>query len=170
MLPRLIKLFYIHTCAALLALVCAAPVFAGGAPSACLDMAAQNYGIPRIILDAVLSVEGGRPGLRKYNTNGSYDMGPMQVNSSWLPELRQRGISEYDVTNDYCTNILVGAWILGRELKRVNAPLNTPEFWQAVGNYNSHTPHFNAHYAVRVWRQAKYAQLTTSAENDVSVR
>ena len=166
MSPKLIKpVFNACACAALVALVFAAPVFAESAPSSCLDLAAQNYGIPRVILDAVLSVEGGRPGLRKYNTNGSYDMGPMQVNSSWLPELRQRGISEYDVTQDYCTNILVGAWILGRELKRANAPVNTPEFWKAVGNFNSHTPHFNARYAVRVWRQAKYAQLS-SAEND----
>ena len=170
MLSRLIKpVFHPPASAALLALSCATPVYAEPAPSACLEMAAQNYSIPRVILDAVLSVEGGWPGLRKYNTNGSYDMGPMQVNSSWLPELGRRGISEYAVTHDYCTNILVGAWILGRELKRVNAPINTPEFWKAVGNYNSRTPHFNARYAVRVWRQAKYAQLS-STSNDMASR
>ena len=138
----------------LLLVCCAMP--AQAAASACLDLAAQHYGLQKEILSAVLSVEGGREGLRKYNANGSYDMGPMQVNSSWLPELRQRGISENAVTNDYCTNVLVGAWILARELKRANAPMNTPEFWQAVGNYNSRTPHYNVRYAVRVWRQAKY--------------
>lgn len=170
MMPRLLKpLFHLPANAALLALVCAAPALAEPTPSACLEMAAQNYSIPRVILNAVLSVEGGWPGLRKYNANGSYDMGPMQVNSIWLPELARRGISESAVTHDYCTNILVGAWILGRELKRINAPVNTPEFWKAVGNYNSRTPQFNARYAVRVWRQAKYAQLASS-ENETASR
>jgi hypothetical protein len=167
--PLLQRAYFHHqiACAALLALACAAPVLADSLPTACLDMAAQNYGIRKEILSAVLSVEGGRPGLRKYNTNGSYDMGPMQVNSIWLPELRRRGISEYEVTHDYCTNILVGAWILARELKRSGAQMNTPEFWKAVGNYNSRTPYFNVRYAVRVWREAKNAQLSF-AENDVS--
>ncbi len=150
--------------AVLPAMVCAAPALAAPTRTECMDMAARNSMIPRNILDAVLSVEGGRPGLRKYNANGSYDMGPMQVNSVWLPELGRRGISEYAVTNDFCTNILVGAWILGRELKRANARGNTPEFWQAVGNYNSHTPNYNARYAVRVWRQAKYAQITSDGD------
>lgn len=130
------------------------------AASVCLDMAAQHFNIPAQILSAVLSVEGGAPGLRKRNANGSYDMGPMQINSSWLPELSRRGISEEAVTQDYCTNILVGSWILARELKRSGALFNTAEFWQAVGRYNSATPQHNARYAVRVWHRAKYLQLT----------
>ena len=99
--------------------------------------------------------------MRNLNTNGSYDMGPMQINSSWLPELQRRGISEHAVTYDYCTNILVGAWILARELQGAGAPrINTAEYWQAVGRYNSHTPYFNSRYAVRIWHQAKYLQLS----------
>lgn len=144
---------------ALLAWACAAR--ANIEPEACVDMAAQHYNINHEILSAVLAVEGGRTGMKKRNKNGSYDMGPMQVNSIWLPELRRRGISEYDVTHDYCTNILVGAWILAGELRRDGAPqMNTAGYWQAVGRYNSRTPYFNSRYAVRVWHQAKYRQLS----------
>lgn len=127
----------------------------------CLDMAAQHYDIRKEILSAVLVVEGGRVGMKSRNSNGSYDMGPMQINSSWLPELRRRGISEYEVTHDYCTNVLVGAWILARELQSAGTPrINTAEYWQAVGRYNSRTPYFNSRYAVRVWHQAKHMQLS----------
>jgi len=146
---------------ALFAWVFSTQAHAGPTGNACLDLAAQNYNIRKEILYAVLAVEGGSPGLKKRNNNGSYDMGPMQINSSWLPELRRRGISEYEVTSDYCTNVLVGAWILAQELQRAGAPqMNTAEYWQAVGRYNSRTPYFNSRYAVRVWHQAKYMQLS----------
>lgn len=142
----------------LLALVCTQPANAG--TESCLDMAAQHYGLDKNILNAVLAVEGGRTGMQQSNTNGSYDMGPMQINSSWLPVLQQRGISEDAVTNDYCTNILVGAWILSNELRRAGDPrINTPEYWQAIGRYHSSTPYFNSLYAVRVWYKAKHRQL-----------
>ncbi len=160
MLPKM-RLCAWQLVACLLAWDYTAPVYAGQEASACLDMAAQHYNIRKEILDAVLAVEGGRTGMKTLNNNGSYDMGPMQINSSWLPELRRRGISEYDVTHDYCTNILVGAWILAREMQRAGGPqMNTAEYWQAVGRYNSLTPYFNSRYAVRVWHQAKYMQLS----------
>lgn len=147
--------------AMLLAFACTAYASAEPEASACIDLAAQHYNIRRDVLGAVLAVEGGSLGMKKRNRNGSYDMGPMQINSVWLPELKRRGISEHAVTNDYCTNILVGAWILAGELQRNGAPrINTAEYWQAVGSYNSRTPYFNSRYAVRVWRHAKYMQLS----------
>jgi soluble lytic murein transglycosylase-like protein len=147
--------------ALLLIWACTATVYAEQETNACIDMAAQHYNIHKEILNAILSVEGGRTGMKKRNSNGSYDMGPMQINSSWLPELRRRGISEYEVANDYCTNILVGTWILARELRRAGIPpINTGEFWQTIGRYNSRDPYFSSRYAVRVWHQARYMQLS----------
>jgi hypothetical protein len=51
------------------------------------------------------------------NDNGSYDLGPMQINTIWLPELAQSwGVSESTaykwVRDDPCTNMGVAAWIL----------------------------------------------------------
>jgi hypothetical protein len=128
----------------------------------CLLAAAEHYGIDRRILQGVLKAEGGWPGLRQRNSNGTYDMGPMQINSIWLPRLQQMGLSESLVVNDVCTNIGVGSWILARELKRSGASPNTSAYWQAVGRYHSATPHHNVAYALRVWRHAKLIQTGQS--------
>jgi soluble lytic murein transglycosylase-like protein len=131
------------------------PVYA----TTCLEMAAEHYQIRQDILSAVLLQEGGRTGMISHNRNGSYDMGPMQINSIWLPKLQLRGVTEHDIIFDYCTNILVGAWILQGELHA--APhINTAEFWQAVGRYHSRTAYQNTKYAIQVWHKAKLIQLT----------
>lgn len=44
----------------------------------CSISAAEKYGIPASILLAVAQKEGGRPGLRVSNKNGTSDVGPMQ--------------------------------------------------------------------------------------------
>ena len=155
----------VAACVAVFAWVISSPALAAAAPpvaQSCLRFTAESYNLKIDLLAAVLAAEGGRVGLRKRNTNGTYDMGPMQINSIWLPELGRRGITEEMVTSDYCTNVLVGAWILAREIKQANASSNTPEFWRAVGRYHSRTPHLNASYAVRVWYRAKLRLLATN--------
>jgi len=122
---------------------------------ACVDEVAKHYGVDVRIVRAILRVEGGRVGMRSPNTNGTYDLGPMQINTLWLDKLRARGIGESELVWNYCTNVAVGTWILARELHASGAPINTPEFWAAVGRYHSRTPHLNVRYAVRVWTKAK---------------
>lgn len=124
----------------------------------CVQEAAARYGVDVRLVEAVLRVEGGRVGLRKANANGTYDLGPMQINTLWLPKLRARGVDEHPLIWDYCANVTVGTWILARELKAVGAPPDTPEFWQSVGRYHSRTSARNARYAVNVWYQAKKAR------------
>jgi len=128
-----------------------------GQPPACVDEVATHYGVDVRIVRAILRVEGGRVGMRSPNTNGTYDLGPMQINTLWLDTLRARGIGEAALTWDYCTNVAVGTWILARELNASRAPINTPEYWAAVGRYHSRTPHLNVRYAVKVWSKAKQA-------------
>lgn len=120
---------------------------------------ARRYGVDSRIVKAILQVEGGRVGMRSPNTNGSFDLGPMQINTLWLPTLRARGIGEAELLWDYCTNIAVGTWILARALHASQAPPNTPDYWQAVGKYHSRTPHLNVRYAVKVWERARRASL-----------
>lgn len=116
----------------------------------CVIQAARFYHIPVTLLSAVLRTEGGRVGEIHENDNGSYDMGPAQINSIWLPVLAKSGISRAMVINDRCLNIFVGAWILGQSLAGANSQ-NPGEFWQHVGDYNSHTPFWNHQYALKVW-------------------
>jgi len=134
------------------------PSTAAAQQPACVARVAAHYGVELRLVQAILRVEGGRVGMRSRNTNGTYDLGPMQINTIWLPQLRPKGISEHDLVYDYCANVAVGTWILARELQRAQAQPNTPEFWQAVGRYHSRTPRHNVRYAVNVWYQLKRAE------------
>ncbi|MEC4339759.1 lytic transglycosylase domain-containing protein [Stenotrophomonas pavanii] len=112
----------------------------------CIAGAASRYSLPLPVFRAVLKTEGGWNGLKKINTNGSYDMGVAQINTIHLPELRKYGISEQMLVNDSCTNVHVAAYRLRSEINRV------PDFWVGVGNYHSRTPHLNRAYQARVRR------------------
>ena len=79
------------------------------------------------------------------NTNGTYDIGLMQINSSWLPKLRRYGITE-STLKDSCINLEVGAWILAGNMQRHG---NT---WKAVGAYNATSSEKQVAYAKKVRR------------------
>lgn len=121
----------------------------------CVGEVAAHYGIDSQVLEAILRVEGGSVGLRRASANGTYDLGPMQVNTLWLPLLRARGVDAQLLQWDYCANVAVGAWILATHIKSSGAAVGSPEFWEAVGRYHSVTPIHNAHYAVKVWHQIR---------------
>lgn len=89
------------------------PVTASDA-SACLRQAEHRYQIPEYLLWAIVRKEGGLPGSRSPNSNGTHDLGPAQVNTSWLPELAPFGISESALAWDYCLNVAIAAWILAK--------------------------------------------------------
>lgn len=110
----------------------------------CVDAAAAAYQLPRNVFRAVLRTEGGWVGLKKRNTNGSYDMGPGQINTIHLPELSKLGITEQMLVGDACINVHVAAYRLRLEIERVQ------DFWRGVGNYHSRTPHLHQAYLKRV--------------------
>ncbi|MEY2152299.1 lytic transglycosylase domain-containing protein [Rhodanobacter sp. 115] len=92
------------------------------------------------LLVAVRMTEGGRVGHISWNRNHTYDIGPMQINSTHLAQLQRFGISYDAVLNNACENIVVGAWILHANLAESH------DLWTSIGNYN--TGSFNA----RTWR------------------
>ena len=109
-----------------------------GAPdsrdSACFDQAAQRYRIHASILRSISQVESsGNPLAINRNTNGSWDIGHMQINSIWLPVLARYGISQQDLF-DPCMNTQVGAWILANNIQRMGYG------WKAIGAYNATSP------------------------------
>lgn len=110
----------------------------------CVLSAAARYAIPLQVFQAVLRTEGGWTGLRKRNSNGSYDMGPAQINTIHLPELRQYGITESALINDTCTNLHVAAYRIRSEINR------TGDFWRGIGNYHSRTPKYHQIYLSKV--------------------
>ena len=124
-------------------------------PMDCLQQAADHYRVPAALVRAILKTEGGRPGQAVRNSNGSHDLGPMQINTTWLATLQLRGITLAMVRDDYCVNVAVGTWILAREMQRIPPQASTGQVWQAVAGYHSRTPKHNARYAELLWRQLK---------------
>lgn len=120
----------------------------------CIADAAHRYRLPLLLFEAVLKTEGGKVGSISKNHNGSYDMGPAQINSAHLPELNRMGIARDQVINDGCLNIHIGAWILARALQGQGTD-NPAEFWRRVGNYNSATPVHNRAYQAKVWENVR---------------
>jgi hypothetical protein len=120
----------------------------------CVQLAAQRYGVPDALIRAILKVEGGKVGQAVRNSNGTEDLGPMQINTIWLPRLAEYGITREQLQHDRCINILAGAWILSRQLQaadRMEGPLQR-RLWWGIGAYHSRTPKHNVKYALRVWQ------------------
>jgi Transglycosylase SLT domain len=115
-------------------------------PIECVNHAAVVYHVPATVLISVLKVENGRAGLAKRNSNGTYDYGPMQINSIWLDSLKKYGYSRELVQNDPCTNMWVGSWILST---RIAAQSN--DLWRGIANYHSYTEAENIAYQYKVW-------------------
>lgn len=116
----------------------------------CVAAVSQRYQVPAALIGAILAQEHGRLGQKQANRNGSYDMGPMQVNSYWLPTLRRYGVEESHMLHHGCYNLAVGTWILRYEQAR-----NPGDLWRAVGRYHSPDPQKGAGYALRVAGKAR---------------
>jgi hypothetical protein len=85
----------------------------------CWEDAAKRYSVPVELLKAVAHVESSnRARVIARNSNGSLDIGYMQINDWWLPKLAEYGIDKDALVDDACTNLNVGAWILRQGIDR----------------------------------------------------
>ena len=107
----------------------------------------MKYSVNPYLLFAIARTESGlKPHVVSApNKNGSYDIGLMQINSSWLPKLKKFGITEAAL-KDSCVNLDVGAWILSDNMKRHG------NSWKAVGAYNAVSADKQVTYARKVLR------------------
>jgi soluble lytic murein transglycosylase-like protein len=130
-----------------ISLIAASPAYA------CWEQAAERYGVSSELLQAIARTESGLDAQAVgHNRNGSRDIGLMQINSAWLPQLSAHGIAERDLF-DPCTSIHVGAWILAANVQRLGYT------WDAVGAYNATTPALRRAYAERVYRNVLQVSL-----------
>ena len=113
----------------------------------CYEKAGAYYSVNPWLLKAIASVESNEnPSATNVNRQFKQlneDIGIMQINSIWLPQLAKFGISRQSLF-DQCLNIHVGAWILAQQIQTYG---NT---WTAVGAYHSRTPERNQWYAQKV--------------------
>lgn len=101
---------------------------------------------------AVMKTENGRVGAFSPNGDGSYDIGPMQVNTIHLADMSKVfGATPSQLAQllayDGCFNVSVGAWLLR---KRTNEAAG--DFWYGIGRYHSKTPSKSIQYILRVHR------------------
>jgi hypothetical protein len=119
--------------------------------------AAERHGTPLAALIAILSVEGGQVGMIRRNANGSYDLGPGQINTIWIPEIRAAGIDPLDVLYDGCVNIDFSARILARQFAKGHSPL------EAIGRYHSNTPQYKSVYQRKIVSTIRSERLSVEA-------
>ena len=107
----------------------------------CFDDAAKWQGVHAGILRAIAIQENPRCDATIHtNTNGTVDIGCMQINSIHLSELAKYAITR-ELLLDPCINIFVGA----RHYKKML--LKYGNTWAAVGAYHSENPKFQTPYA-----------------------
>jgi soluble lytic murein transglycosylase-like protein len=114
-----------------------------GIPLECINHAAEKFHVPATLIVSVIKIENGWNGAAIKNKNGTYDLGVMQVNSSWIAKFNKVGITRKQLQFDPCVNVYTATWILAKGLTR-------GEGWQGVGNYHSATPVHNQRYRQKV--------------------
>ena len=110
----------------------------------CVHRAASAADLPPEIMYGILATEGGRVGEALDNTNGTWDLGPFQVNTCHLNELARLGVAPETVMMDGCVNAFAAAWIVKKNYQR------SGNLWEAVGWYHSRTPSLKRAYIQRV--------------------
>lgn len=145
-------------------LALAALLMATAQGQACWEEAATRYQVSSNLLHAIARTESGlNPRAMGRNTNGTRDIGLMQINSAWLPALSRYGITERELF-DPCTSIHVGAWILAGNIQRLGYT------WDAVGAYNTPNPALARTYIDKVRRHLHDDRPTNNTPSAFTAR
>jgi len=125
----------------------------------CFHEAAARYSVDERLLLAIAKVESNfNPSAVHANSDGTRDVGLMQINSSHFEELRPYRIDEATLLARPCVNVGVGAWILAGFIRQHGLT------WRAVGSYAAgNRPEKEA-------ARAAYALLVSRALKRVTAR
>ena len=136
----------------------------------CLFAVAEVYRLPPALILILLKVEGGRLGAVSGNSNDTVDIGPMQVNTIWVPAIARHWRTSKEAAflalrDNLCANLEGGSWILRQALDEAHG-----DFWGGVGIYHSHNPvHKEAYlrkvlqWTLRLRDEAKRSGTATAA-------
>ncbi|MBP4081536.1 lytic transglycosylase domain-containing protein [Aeromonas sp. MrichA-1] len=114
--------------------------------SKCIDFASKRFDVNKIVIRAIVNVEGGKIGTISRNSNGSYDLGVMQINTIHLKDIRKKypRVGWRELAFNPCINIAVGTSILSERISE------SPNYWLGVGSYHSKTPKYRNRYLGKV--------------------
>lgn len=137
--------------------------------AACIHRAARGHGWLEKTLWGLRDQEAGWIGAAVRNANGSYDLGPLQINSWWVPRLaRQLGRSGADVSRwlryDACFNADAARWIFLSSYTSAN------DYWNAIGLYHSRRPALQKRYSAQfsVHMRERFGKATFARTNLLS--
>lgn len=112
----------------------------------CISFNSQHFGVPELAIRAILDVENGKMCTVSKNSNGSYDLGPMQINTinlsyiqNYYPEATLQ-----DIACKPCLNITIGSWLLSQRIEE------TQDIWKGIGHYHSRTPKYRDRYLKKI--------------------
>jgi hypothetical protein len=130
----------------------------------CLRAAAELHHVPAGVLVLLMSVEVGRLGEVSQNANKTVDIGPMQVNDTWVPKIAGHWGASDDAAyralrDNFCANVEGGAWILRQALDEAHGDL-----WKGVALYHSHDPVHKLEYMRLVYAQAMRLKRESARE------
>lgn len=119
--------------------------------AACIRRAAQGHGWLEKTLWGLRDQEAGWIGAEIRNRNGTADLGPLQINSSWESVIAlDLGRNPRDIhrrlRDDPCFNAGAAAWIF------LSGYAYSRDYWSAVGAYHSPTK----------WRAVSYIRSVAS--------
>ena len=103
----------------------------------CLRRAGTAHDVPPAALVLLYENEGGSLGHVSQNSNGTVDIGPLQINQIWVGAIARRWGLPADVTfrllrDDFCSNAEAASWILQTEIRNAGG-----DFWDGMGRYHS---------------------------------
>ena len=131
----------------------------------CAIAASIHHHVPADGLLAVYQVENGGNGQWTQNTNGTYDVGPMQFNTAYLASLRQYGIRPEDVqSTEKCYPFELAAWRIHNHIQTGSGDL-----WTRIAHYHSSSPAQVSQYRARLiayargWRKWLEKNFTVEA-------
>lgn len=129
----------------------------------CMLVVASTLGLPPRVLPVLQAIEGGKVGMVRENTNGTADLGVMQVNTIWIPAFAMRaGLSEIEtrrrLIEEPCFNIAAAALIMRTYLAETGGTL-----LPAIGDYHSHSKNLNVAYQAQALRTAQRLFRSTAA-------
>ena len=131
----------------------------------CSITAAIKYEIPANLVLAVAEKEGGKPGQKIRNSNGTYDIGSMQFNTTYLKDLKKYGITSEDVASGGCYPFELAAWRIRGHIQN-----DKGDIWTKAANYHSRTKKYNIIYRNDLMRRAiKWADWLDNNFENVTV-
>ena len=111
----------------------------------CWDYVGQKFNVDPWLLFSIAQTESAfTNGLKSKNSNGSYDLGLMQINTIHLPHFSKHGLNEETLRYDACRNVISAGSLLRQSINKYGYNID------GIGGYHSNTPHLRRAYGKRV--------------------